>query len=301
MPQPPAAPIFIGGTGRSGTTALARLLGHHPDVMAIRWESQFIVSPGGLIDLLRRDYEKQALTDFLGNLRGRWYRRVLREGQPNEYEAGLCADITHDHLEASIEAFLEHLGHATLPDERYLVARTLVDRLFEEPIRLAKASRWVEKTPRNVLYAEHLWQMFPEMKLINMLRDGRDVASSMVARGFWPIGADPDFPSLSPYRGEPTVAKALGYWVEVLKQSRIRASRIPADRYLEIRLEDLVEHTGLVLGRLCRFLGLPVVPELFEYNLDRPHTGRWRESFTDEQVRMTEERFGYFLALEGYR
>lgn len=51
--------IFIGGTGRSGTTILSRYLNSHQDICKIPVESRFIVDKGGMIDLfysLSRNY-----------------------------------------------------------------------------------------------------------------------------------------------------------------------------------------------------------------------------------------------------
>jgi len=42
-----SGPFFVGGTGRCGTSQLCRVLGDHPEVHALQWESRFLVDPGG--------------------------------------------------------------------------------------------------------------------------------------------------------------------------------------------------------------------------------------------------------------
>src|ERR1700742_2592016 len=45
------APVFVAGTGRSGTSQLANIIGQHPRIHRIPMETHFIVDPGGLRDL----------------------------------------------------------------------------------------------------------------------------------------------------------------------------------------------------------------------------------------------------------
>jgi omega-hydroxy-beta-dihydromenaquinone-9 sulfotransferase len=44
-------PVFVAGTGRSGTSQLANIVGQHPLIHRIPIETRFIVDPGGLRDL----------------------------------------------------------------------------------------------------------------------------------------------------------------------------------------------------------------------------------------------------------
>ena len=44
--------IFIGGTGRSGTTFLSRLLGSHKDIAKMPVETRFLIDKNGMIDLV---------------------------------------------------------------------------------------------------------------------------------------------------------------------------------------------------------------------------------------------------------
>ena len=48
-----AGPFFIGGTGRCGTSELRTVLGEHPKVHGLEWETRFVTDPGGFEDLAR--------------------------------------------------------------------------------------------------------------------------------------------------------------------------------------------------------------------------------------------------------
>ena len=51
-----AKPVFIGGTGRSGTTILSKVLSQHENILQLV-ETRFIIDPDGIIELI------PALTD----------------------------------------------------------------------------------------------------------------------------------------------------------------------------------------------------------------------------------------------
>lgn len=64
-------PIFIGGTGRSGTTIMSKFIGSHDEVFKIPMESRFMIDKNGLIDLfdaLSKNYSldqgRVAIRDF---------------------------------------------------------------------------------------------------------------------------------------------------------------------------------------------------------------------------------------------
>lgn len=294
-----SGPILIGGTGRSGTTLLARIIGEHPSIFTFRWETQFMVSPNGLIDLIRSHYAEKALETFLTNLRGRWFRRIMRANTPREYEAGLCTDISESELETAIEAFLRDVRS----DDRNSLApaRKLIQGIAKPAMERTAAIRWSEKTPRNVLYTDVLHDLLPDMRMIHIVRDGRDVAVSMANNGFWPIGASKDLPELRGFSGKVTPEKAALYWQSVLELSRARASELPDGAYMELRYEDLVTEPEKVLSSLCDFLEEEFTISLAEAVDIRPGSiGRWRSELTAEQLREIHRSIGTSLAAEGY-
>ena len=69
--------ILIGGTGRSGTHVLARLLGRHPQLADVPIEARFHChGPKGFPDLLAG---RATLDEFVWKLREFWWHRVRKE------------------------------------------------------------------------------------------------------------------------------------------------------------------------------------------------------------------------------
>ena len=57
-------PVFIGGTGRSGTSILAKLLRTHPDFCLPGHENKLIVEHGGLRDIVEYLSGRYDITRF---------------------------------------------------------------------------------------------------------------------------------------------------------------------------------------------------------------------------------------------
>ena len=100
--------------------------------------------------------------------------------------------------------------------------------------------RWAEKTPQYTLHVGFLAEVFPDAQFIHILRDGRDVVASHLAR--W--GFRSAWCSVDVWRSSINHARRFG--VEAL----------PA-RYLEVRYEDLVRSPKPTMRTLLEFLGEP--------------------------------------------
>ncbi len=66
MSDTPADLVFIGGTGRSGTTVLSHLLGRHSRFCAVPIECRFHCNPKGLADVVGG---RARIEEFLAKLR----------------------------------------------------------------------------------------------------------------------------------------------------------------------------------------------------------------------------------------
>ena len=244
------APIFVGGSGRSGTTITGRLIGSHPDYHMFPTELKFITVRGGLCDLVegRTTYRR-----FEDALFGQWFDRG-----PNK---GLKVVMSQASLEAALPAFRRGLRTDPVAASSEFVHRLL------DPIAAANGARgWVEMTPVNAQAARTLIRLFPDMKLVHSVRDGRDVACS-VLRFRW---------------GLKDVDAALDWWGVRLERAFAATSTLPDDRLLAVQMEDLSRRDrerqyARLLGFLA-FDGEPAVRSFFdtEMTADRAHIGRWR-------------------------
>lgn len=128
-----------------------------------------------------------------------------------------------------------------------------LERLYRRLLRIeipSSCTRWSEKTPKNVLFAERaLAYLGPGARFIHIVRDGRDVVTSRHRRA-------PDRYWVSPRR-----------WVLDVEAGRALEKHRSV---ITVRYEDLMTDLEGQLRRLCAFLDLPFDDRMLGY----PETAR---------------------------
>lgn len=244
--------VFVGGTGRSGTTILAQLIGAHPAYAMIPIEVRFIVGPGGLCDLIDG---RHGFAMFERKMLGIWYHRELPDGQVR----GLRQIVEHAELEAALRSLRRQIVRDPLAAGRRFVHRLL------DPIA-PESGGWVEMTPPNMLAADQLVRLFPGGKLIHVIRDGRDTACSVASMGWGPNDLD----------------EALDWWADRLVRGFAASASLPEGRLHEVWLESLVrDDREREYTRLLDFLELAddaATRSFFASSVTAAsaHIGRWR-------------------------
>ena len=160
---------------------------------------------------------------------------------------------------------------------------------------LAPGSRYLsERSPGHARAVDLLAQVYPDARLVHIIRDGRDVARSLAAREW----------------GPESVGAAARRWREVVEAARAGA---PADNYLEVRYEELIEDLQSGVRDLYEWLGLPAGTDVLAEALregrrplnedpkdPRVSVGKWRDHFTDEDLAAFEAEAGELAAELGY-
>ena len=273
-------PVFIGGTGRSGTTILLNLLNRHPDFHAsMPREIKYLTSRHGLVDIaltrplgieenLRAKRNnliaralpllgKSKVLLFERELLGAWWSETGKKGNVR----GLVQGITREELEKELEKF--KVGNRI---DRVSASRTLFESLSRAQMKDGVKRYFGDSTPVNIMQADLINQLLPRSKFIHVIRDGRDVASSVV-RENW--GPNEHF-------------AALDWWKKRIATGQVALSKIKNENKLEIRIEDLVIHQReATLEKIKVFLDLPSNKRIDSYFEDeilpeKLHAGRWK-------------------------
>jgi hypothetical protein len=278
---------FIVGSVRSGTTLLRLMLDVHPE-LAVPPESYF---PRRL-----------------------WRRRAEYERATNEARYGVDGDAIVDDLlnDPALHHFRDNWGldpvvvRDGLRDLEATEFADVLRRLYELWARSQGKTRYGDKTPVYVLAIDELAGVFPEARFVHVIRDGRDVALSLLEL------AHPDHPR--------TAGQIARQWTDWVHAGRAAGERIGAHRYLEVRYEALVAQPEPELRRICDFIaldfdpimlhpearGLSAVPahEHWQHaNVDRPPTAGlrdWRTGMAPRDLARFEAIAGAELAAAGY-
>ena len=188
--------------------------------------------------------------------------------------ASQLGDLHEDHFSISRQ------------DVRDNFARAISSVLDQSPAALDK-DVIVEKTPLNVLTFEDLAALFPHAKFIHVVRDGRDVAASLLARDWRNPHTGAPFPHVT------DAGAAADYWNGLAALGRKAEQAIDdPQRFFTLRYEDLAARPKRAIKALFEFLETPFDPAVLRFyendmplvGIERDSAARLRQPISDDRV-----------------
>ena len=187
-------------------------------------------------------------------------------------------------------------------------------------------ARAVEQTPESTFLIPELAAAFPEAQFVHLVRDGRDVAASLLERG-WLAGrraASVDGHLTSRDDAGQRFGEHARFWVEAGREDEFERSsdarrcawawrryesaaashlaELDAERVATVRYEELAADAGAVAARLGRSLGSSR-PEAFTGAFSAMHggsVGRYRDALAPDQLADVVAEAGDLLHDLGY-
>jgi hypothetical protein len=274
--------FFIVGAPRSGTRLLGRLVNAHPELAVID-EARFV--PG-------------------------WYRHRLGVTSDGAVGPDLVERLTQFERFEKIAVEREELeqlvaGRGEMPYAEF------VSGLFDLHGKAVGKRLVGDKSPRYVRNLPILNELWPHARLIHLVRDGRDVALSVMSwrkvteRG----GLVANLPT---WEQDRTSTVAL-WWERRVGLGREEGGPLGRDVYREVRYEALVADPPAECKSLCAFLDVPYDDGMVRYHetadasssrqASRPPIRGlrdWRRQMPPEEVERFEAVAGDLLDELGY-
>jgi len=268
-------PVFIFGCGRSGTSLLSRMLNQHPRI-AVPYESHLFNTFYGWLPLYGDLHDAKNLNRLLDD--------ILSTDVMQDWDPGLSPD--------EIRARLTRHDFAGVFDAI----------LSAYALKTGKA-RWGEKTPQHIYFWDQISEHFPEARVIHIVRDGRDVALSLLRARF----------------GPKSIYGCAIYWNKYLLEVAKLKKIIPAQNIHQMYYEALLKNPEEELRQLCDFIEEDFFPDMLDFhknksryktdpqnqqNLMTPlltdNNQKWRREMSERQLHVFESISGDFLQEYGY-
>jgi hypothetical protein len=208
--------VFVVGMNRSGTTLLRMMLDAHPQ-LTIPPETHFVP------DLIKAAREPDAT--------------------PEDALAAMKSAREWGDFGFSDEEML-----ARLRAQPNVKPGPAVRTFYEAYMEQQGKQRWGEKTPTYVQKMKLIQRALPEARFVHVIRDGRDVALSVLDRTVRDL----------------TAADVARRWRKKITKAREDSPQL--EHYIEIRYEDLILDTEPVLRSVCEFIELPWDDSLLSYH-----------------------------------
>lgn len=269
------------GAARSGTTLLQSMIDAHPNV-ALVGELHFFDQIMRLRDTVPEPLDSARI-------------EPLRQG------IFRCQAIKFvPEIEPILELALPRLAAAPNPSYAMLLGHLLA--AFAE---LRRVTHVGEKTPTNIRYLNEIIELFPDARIIHILRDPRDSISSRIRY---------------PFTSSSVIFNTLLWKIEMIYGLDFAADPATGpERYMEIRYEALVADPRAELARVVRFIGVDFAEamltghervdrvfknEAWKNGVRQPvntaSVGAWQNRLTPAQAGLLEHVAGDYLTRTGY-
>jgi hypothetical protein len=251
--------VFILGAPRSGTTFLASLL--TKTRFASPFETQFIV----------KYYKKLSLYGDLVHRKNfnRLVKDILSERAVRQWK-----------LEINLGEF-----YVALEGKRNYV--NIIDALCTRRNNMIGFNFWGDKTPHYLADFEIIYNLFPDSYYLYIVRDGRDVALSLLLKEWGPNN----------------IYACAEYWKRLNVEHPAFVELEKKGKLLFLRYEDLLDNTEEYVTKVYNFLGEKIDENKILKLSSTVQAGnyfKWRNNMSPKQIQIFDQVAGNTLKRFGY-
>ena len=284
-----AAPVFVVGTPRSGTTLTARVLGNHP-LLFMPGETHFFDDLYARREQLGFPFEPQGAKRIAERL-------MTLYGRYNE-----PAD------QARIEALIDAVTLAGQIREHCRDYGQVLRLFMELQMQATLRAIWGNNAPRDIFNIREISAFYPDARIVVCVRDPRDFLGSY--KGKWRATAQAEVDRLRRLY-HPVVTSLL--WKASMKQLSTIERVFSPDQVLVLPYEKLVVVPEDCAVALCRHVGVEYDPRMLEVEFSNSSdlegaagrifstsVGSWRKRISDNEAWIAERLCAPEMCRLGY-
>jgi len=183
---------------------------------------------------------------------------------------------------------------------------------------LRGVNRYGDATPDLTYSAEALVAAFPDARIVQVVRDGRDTVAAMlgdqVAMSWFRssvVNIETEFPN--PFYGVEDESDRLAFpslssagkcalrWRGAIRIAARLRRALPEDQLKTLRYEDMARDPGAAAAALSAFTGSKVAAPVTRTNRGKPEQNEWRRTLSYSQLADVEKAAGEELRRLGYK
>lgn len=313
--------LFVVGNPRSGTSWLKKTIGQHPSIISVPSESQaylLIYEQFKRLKGLRNWTFKKRLQCWKRIIKQYGFLPILTGIKSNDLWSGIFYnyEVCKKKEEVGLHFLVEYSelekrvrDVRLLPTEDVEKAKQAIGLLFDDFFYKKGGNKekiLLEKTPYHLRYVDVILHQFPEAKVVEIIRDGRDVAVSYMSRAKTKKWADKQMKEI------------IKDWKCSIKLGdRFRANESLRDRIHLVRYEQLRRDTKTELKKVFDFAELSYDETLIDRIIEKTDIknikkkgeglqvrkgaiGEWRSRLSETDIALWKELAGDTLVHLGY-
>lgn len=272
-------PILVTGYMNSGTTLLRNIMSNHPLIHGFPHETQYFHH----LSLIQNIYPNLDNDQMLKQLINLMVYITKYPINPNN----LAPDVENADV-------VNEIFSSLVDRDYYTVFRHTLDYLALS----AGKEYWLEKTPTHIFHVDRIIQNSPDMKIVHIVRDPRDVVASKktLRSTVWTDRYDKDTQKVK------NLALAFDpFWDTLSWKANVQTGLTAYEKYPDnvsiVRYEDLTATPAATTQELLDWIGLEFDDSILDINyrnsayksnqkagIDQTSVGRWKDRISNAEV-----------------
>ena len=173
-----------------------------------------------------------------------------------------------------------YFGSPKTTEELVPLLSNFLDNCFQSLLSKSKQKVFVEDNTWSLLHAHDLLKLVPQGKIIHVIRDPRDVISSLLKQRWTPSDLD----------------QTLIWYKSVMATWKTQKSKLMDGQFMEIKLEEIISNTEDVMQSTCAFVGLEYEEAMIQVDLSKSNSGRFRTELSSDDIINVEDALSEILS-----